>query len=150
MKITFLWVIALLLAGGVAHASNGTSLAVVLDTDAPACVSTTQATATVHAGITSTASAAPASLLASADGGLTFTALGAIETWTHTGRTKTAEEAIEVTVAGSGATVVEVCAIQPGANGNANKKACAAVTITPSCGGDGSGGGPIGGDPLES
>ena len=63
---------------------------------------------------------------------------------------KTAEEAIEVTLAGSGATVVEVCAIQPGANGTASKKACAAVTITPSCGGGGTGGGPVGGDPLPS
>ena len=149
MRITFLSVIALLLAGGVAHASNGTSLAVVLDADAPVCVGATQATATVHAGITSTASAAPASLFASTDGGLTFTALGAIETWAYTGRTKTAEDAIEVTVAGSGATVVEVCAIQPGANGTASKKACAAVTITPSCGGGNPGDGEGGPPPAE-
>ena len=116
------------------HAANGTSLAVVADAGDPTCSGdNTSATVEIGAAVTSTASASPLTILVSTDGGVNFTNLGTVANWTSNGRTKTAEETIEVTVPANVSTPVEVCFVQPGANGNPFKKVCADLTLTPSC-----------------
>ncbi len=131
----FAGVASLVLGGGTfAHAANGTSLAVVADAEAPVCsTDNTSATVEINAAVTSTASAAPLGILVSTDGGVSFTNLGTVANWTSNGRTKTAEETVQVSVAANVSTPVEVCFVQPGANGNAFKKACADVSVSPSC-----------------
>ena len=120
-----------------AYAANGTELSVIASVDnaTPAC-SNTAIPVTIDVTVISTGSTAPASLYISTDGS-TFTSAGTInETdWTGAGRTKTAIGTITITLSGNAPTIVEVRAIQPGSNGNPNKKASAPdVTITPSCG----------------
>jgi hypothetical protein len=136
---------ALAFAGlaAVADANSGTKLSVVTEADRHVCsADNTSATVIVTAAVTSSGSTAPASVLVSTDGGVTFTQVHTIaETdWLHNGRTKTAEVEIELTLTANVLTPVTVCFLQPGANGNELKKACSDLSITPICSGDPGGG----------
>ncbi|HYU12147.1 MAG TPA: hypothetical protein VEK82_06190 [Stellaceae bacterium] len=76
---------------------------------------------------------AAAAILVSVDGGQTFANVGTVATtdWVGSGRAKLAEEVIPITGLPAGATtVVTVCFMQPGANGDPLKRACADVPVT--------------------
>jgi hypothetical protein len=118
-------------------ASNGTKLSVVAEDGSPSCsASGTTAAVTITTAVTSSGSAAAASVLLSTDGGVTFTQVDTVATgdWTGSGRTKTAEKSITVNVASGATTPVTICFVQPGSNGNEFKKACADLSLAPSCG----------------
>jgi hypothetical protein len=116
------------LAGG-----NGTALSVVTDPGTPTCDSTS-CSVSIEATATTSGSTAPAAILVSTDGGMTSTNLGTVATtdWTGSGRAKMVTETIALRLSASSPTVVKVCFVQPGANGNPLKSACAdPLTITP-------------------
>jgi len=78
-------------------------------------------------------STSAATVLVSVDGGQTFTNVGTVATtdWVGSGRAKLAEEVIPISGLPAGATtVVTVCFLQPGANGDPLKRACADVAVT--------------------
>src|SRR5262245_1259109 len=72
--------------------ANGTDLTISASVSGQAC-STDDSKATVNIKIlvTSATSAAPATLMFSKDGGATFTPIGSISNWSHSGRDKSAE-----------------------------------------------------------
>ena len=115
------------LAGG-----NGTALSIVATSDTPVC-SGNLCSADIAATATTSGSTAAAAVLVSTDGGQTFSNVGTVATtdWVGSGRAKLAEEAIPITGLPAGATtVVTVCFLQPGANGDPLKRACADVAVT--------------------
>ena len=148
MLSTHLWgggltalALCLALMAPAALAENGTALTINATADVQPCDN--NCTATITAAATTSGSTAPAAILVSTDGNVTFTNVGTVATgeWAGSGRFKTSpEEQIAVTgLPGGGvSTVVTVCFLQPGANGNPLKKACTDLTIAPpptnSCG----------------
>jgi len=114
------------LAGG-----NGTALSIT--TDQPT-FSSDGTTVYLTAAASSSSSSSPAAVLVSSDGGVNFTNVATVATidWTGSGRFKQSpEEAITVSgLQPRTAYTVTVCFIQPGANGNPLKKACADLPIT--------------------
>jgi hypothetical protein len=129
-----LWVGAASVTQADASSSNGTNLATTASVSSTTC-SADNTTATVHINvlITSTGSAAPASLLVSTDGGATFTGGGTISDWLHSGRDKSAELTLSEVLPANTTTQFEVCATQPGSNGNPDKNACTNLSIDSMC-----------------
>jgi hypothetical protein len=91
------------------------------------------ATVNIKITVTSTASGAPATLMVSNNDGATFTPIGTIYVWSQSGRDKSAEVAFQAVVPSNTTTKFEVCAAQPGSNGNPNKSSCANLSIDPIC-----------------
>jgi hypothetical protein len=83
--------------------------------------------------VTSSASGAPATVTLSTDGGATFTNVGTISVWSQSGRNKSAQLSLAEVVAANTTTTFEVCAAQPGSNGNSDKGSCADVSVEPTC-----------------
>lgn len=123
-------------AASVAQADNGTQLGITASVFSTTC-SADDTSAVVHIDetITSTGSAAPTAVLVSTDGGATFTQQGTIQptAWSHSGRNKTAELVLSENLPANTTTQFEVCATQPGSNGNPDKSACANLSVNPSC-----------------
>jgi hypothetical protein len=126
----------LLMAHGTAsltHA-NGTDLTISASVSGQACsADDSKATVNIKILVTSTGSAAPAILMVSNDGGATFTPIGTISEWSHSGRDKSAELAFTAVLTANTPTKFEFCAAQPGSNGNPDKRSCADLTIDPTC-----------------
>jgi hypothetical protein len=115
--------------------SNGTDLTTNASVSSDMCMNETGSTVAlvqVNVLITSTGSAAPALVEVSTDGGVTFTRQGAISDWSGSGRDKTAQTVLPEILPPT-PTAFEVCAAQPGSNGNPDKSACADLTIVPPC-----------------
>jgi hypothetical protein len=91
------------------------------------------ATVNIKITVTSSASAAPATVMVSNDGGATFAPIGTIYVWPQTGRDKSAEVAFQEVLPSNTTTKFEVCVAQPGGNGNPNKSSCANLSIDPIC-----------------
>jgi hypothetical protein len=80
----------------------------------------------------STGSAAPASVLVSTNGG-PFTQQGTISNWLQSGRDKSAQTVLLETLTANTTTALEICAAQPGSNGNPKKGTCEDISINPTC-----------------
>lgn len=115
--------------------NKGTDLATNASVGSTVCdANNTSATVQVNVLFTSTGSTAPASVLVSTDGGTTFTEHGTVTNWSSSGRDSDIQLALAEILPANTTTQFEVCATQPGSNGNPDKNACANLSIDPICG----------------
>jgi hypothetical protein len=113
----------LLAAAGFAHA-GGSGIDVAAEVAGQGC-SGPLTSLQIDAAITASA-AAPYTFSVSANG--ITVAAATFANWTSYGRTKGAEQTLQVLLP-PGIPTVTVCALQAGANGNAARSACVAVTV---------------------
>src|SRR5262249_35467201 len=114
--------------------ANGTDLTISASVSGRACsADDSKATVNIKILVTSTASAAPATLMVSKDGGATFTPICTISEWSQTGRDKSAELAFTAVLTANTPTKFEFCAAQPGSKGNPHQSSCADLSIDPTC-----------------
>lgn len=129
-----LWICAASVTQADASSTNGTDLTTTASVASTICSADAEsATVNINVVIDSTASAAPASVLISTNGGATFIPEGTISDWSHSGRDKSADLALAETFPANTTTQFEVCAAQPGSTGNSNKSSCADLSIDPAC-----------------
>ena len=109
-----------------AQAAN-TGLAVAAQLVSSSC---SAASTTMEIDVAATATAgAPLTLFVSTGGD--YAAAGQMS-WTSHGRTKAAEETVQVTIA-PGVHSVGICVAQPGSDANPARSACASVAAPPPC-----------------